>query len=149
MIDLSLLPIEEFPGRVIVVDTERDTEKAISYLSTFKEVGFDTETRPNFRKGQSNKISLMQISTEDTCFLFRLNHIGIPEALEHFLSDASIQKIGLSLRDDFNAIQKQSFSIKKYQRVNVSVIGKLIFCLKGKRSTLHWTPGPALKFTNN
>ena len=98
--DLSLLPIEEFPGRVIVVDTERDTEKAISYLSTFKEVGFDTETRPNFRKGQSNKISLMQISTEDTCFLFRLNHIGIPEALEHFLSDASIQKIGLSLRDD-------------------------------------------------
>ena len=50
--DLSLLPIEEFPGRVIVVDTERDTEKAISYLSTFKEVGFDTETRPNFKKGQ-------------------------------------------------------------------------------------------------
>ncbi len=106
--DLSLLPIEEFPGRVIVVDTERDAEKAISYLSSFKEVGFDTETRPNFRKGQSNKISLMQISTEDTCFLFRLNHIGIPEALEHFLSDASIQKIGLSLRDDFNAIQKRS-----------------------------------------
>ena len=93
--DLSLLPIEEFPGRVIVVDTERDTEKAISYLSTFKEVGFDTETRPNFKKGQSNKISLMQISTEDTCFLFRLPRLGIPEAYEHLLSDASIQKIGL------------------------------------------------------
>ena len=50
----------------------------------------------------------MQLSTQDTCFLFRLNYIGIPEPLESFLCDDSIQKIGLSLRDDFNAIQKRS-----------------------------------------
>lgn len=106
--EMSLLPLEEFPGRVIVVDTEKEAIKAVSYLSTFTDVGFDTETRPNFRKGQSNKISLMQISTEDTCFLFRLNYIGIPEPLEGFLCNASIQKIGLSLRDDFHAIHKRS-----------------------------------------
>ena len=106
--EISLLPVEEFPGRVIVIDTERDVVKAMSYLSSYTKVGFDTETRPNFRKGQSNKISLMQISTEDTCFLFRLNRIGIPKPLEDFLSSDSICKIGLSLRDDFHAIQKRS-----------------------------------------
>ena len=74
----------------------------------FPIVGFDTETRPSFKKGQRYKISLMQISTDDTCFLFRLNHIGIPESLEKFLKSSSTLKIGLSLRDDFGAIRKRS-----------------------------------------
>ena len=74
----------------------------------FPVVGFDTETRPSFKKGQRYKISLMQISTDDTCFLFRLNHIGIPESLEKFLKSSSTLKIGLSLRDDFGAIRKRS-----------------------------------------
>ena len=49
----------------------------------------------------------MQISTADTCFLFRLNHIGIPDVLKDFLSDSQVKKIGLSLRDDFGAMNKR------------------------------------------
>ena len=79
--EISLLEIEEFLGRIIVIDTEKDSDKAVSYLSGFEAVGFDTETRPSFKKGTRYKISLMQISTDEACFLFRLNRIGIPPVL--------------------------------------------------------------------
>ena len=102
---ISELPLEEFTGRIIVIDTLRDVEKAVGYLSEFQSVGFDTETRPSFKKGQRYKISLMQISTDEACFLFRLNRIGIPEALEEFLANEKVLKIGLSLRDDFGAMR--------------------------------------------
>lgn len=106
--EISLLEIEEFSGRIIVIDNEKDTDKAVSYLSQFEAVGFDTETRPSFKKGTRYKISLMQISTDEACFLFRLNRIGIPQSLEDFLVNENILKIGLSLRDDFGAIRKRT-----------------------------------------
>lgn len=106
--EISLLSIEEFTGRIIVIDTEKDTEKAIQYLMEFPAVGFDTETRPSFKKGLRYKISLMQISTDEACFLFRLNRIDIPEALEKFLTNEKVLKIGLSLRDDFGALRKRT-----------------------------------------
>lgn len=106
--EISLLEIEEFSGRIIVIDTEKDSDKAVSYLSEFEAVGFDTETRPSFKKGTRYKISLMQISTDEACFLFRLNRIGIPQSLEDFLVNDKILKIGLSLRDDFGAMRKRT-----------------------------------------
>lgn len=106
--EISLLEIEEFPGRILVIDTEKDADKAVSYLTQFEVVGFDTETRPSFKKGTRYKISLMQISTDEACFLFRLNRIGIPQSLEDFLVNDKILKIGLSLRDDFGAMRKRT-----------------------------------------
>jgi len=105
---ISGLPIAKFEGRIIIVQTEKDAKKAVDYLLTFDRVGFDTETRPSFKKGKSHKIALMQLSTDDTCFLFRLNVIGFPECLLQFLSNPSVKKIGLSLKDDFSAIHKRS-----------------------------------------
>lgn len=106
--EISLLEIEEFPGRILVIDTEKDADKAVCYLTQFEAVGFDTETRPSFKKGTRYKISLMQISTDEACFLFRLNRIGIPQSLEDFLVNDKILKIGLSLRDDFGAMRKRT-----------------------------------------
>lgn len=105
---LSQFPPEEFLGRIITIDTLQDAEKAVSYLNRFQEVGFDTETRPSFKKGMHYKISLMQIATDEACFLFRLNRIGIPEVLEQFLANEAVMKIGLSLRDDFNSMRKRT-----------------------------------------
>ncbi|WP_102408131.1 3'-5' exonuclease [Parabacteroides bouchesdurhonensis] len=106
--DIAALPIEEFKGRIYVIDTAAEANKAVEYLLKYPKVGFDTETRPSFKKGQHYKISLMQISTEDTCFLFRLNRIDIPEPLEYFLRTEDTMKIGLSLRDDFAAMRKRT-----------------------------------------
>nr|WP_221411523.1 3'-5' exonuclease [Dysgonomonas sp. 216] len=102
------MPIAQFAGRIIVVQTEKEADEAIKYLETFKRVGFDTETRPSFKKGKSHKIALMQISVDDTCFLFRLNMIGFPDSLSKFLDNPDILKIGLSLKDDFSAIRKRT-----------------------------------------
>lgn len=106
--EISLLEIEDYTGRIIVIDTERDAEKAVQYLLHFDCVGFDTETRPSFRKGKRYKVSLMQISTDEACFLFRLNRIGVPQPLEDFLENEQVLKIGLSLRDDFGAMRKRT-----------------------------------------
>jgi ribonuclease D len=106
--EISLLPTEEYKGRIIVIEQKKDASLAVEYLSKQSKVGFDTETRPSFRKGQLFKIALIQIATEEICFLFRLNKIGIPKVLETFLADRTILKIGLSLRDDFGAIRKRT-----------------------------------------
>lgn len=106
--EIANLSVEEFRGRIITIQTVADADKAVDYLLGFDKVGFDTETRPSFKKGQHYKISLMQIATEDTCFLFRLNYIDIPHSLKNFLKSDQILKIGLSLRDDFGAIRKRT-----------------------------------------
>ena len=104
--EIAELPKELFDGRVYVIYTEADADKAVDYLSQYKIVGVDTETRPSFKKGQVHKVALLQISTEDTCFLFRLNKIGMPLSLQEFLTN-DVLKIGLSLKDDFMKLQKR------------------------------------------
>lgn len=105
--ELSGFVQEKFTGRIIVVQTIDEALKATAYLSGFNAIGFDTETRPAFKKGVSHQIALMQLSTEDTCFLFRLNLIGLPDCLAEVLVNPAIKKIGLSLKDDFTAIHKR------------------------------------------
>lgn len=101
------MPKENFPGRIFVVYTETDARKAVKYLNTHSIVGVDTETRPSFRRGKMHNVALLQISTHDTCFLFRLNHLGLPDFLDEFLRN-NVLKVGLSLRDDFAMLRKRN-----------------------------------------
>ncbi len=103
---LSGLPTVEFPGSITVVETIPDALEALSYLSTCKAVGFDTETKPNFRKGQTNTVSLIQLSTLDHSFLFRLNKLGFFKELRDFMESDKVVKVGLSLRDDFHVLHR-------------------------------------------
>ncbi len=108
---IQTLEPEVFEGRIIVVQSLNEAEKAVRYLSGYSMIGFDTETRPAYKKGSHYGVSLIQLSTEDTCFLFRLNIIGFPQCLIGLLSDSDVKKIGLSLRDDFAAMnRRQAFT---------------------------------------
>lgn len=104
--EIATLPKVLFPGRIFVIYTEADADKAISYLQTQRIVGVDTETRPSFKRGTTHKVALLQISTSDTCFLFRLNQIGMPASLQEFLMSDTL-KIGLSLKDDFTMLRRR------------------------------------------
>lgn len=99
------LPIVTFPGRVITIITPGEAEKAVDYLLQSDIMGVDTETKPAFHKGEQNKVALLQVSNRDTCFLFRLNIIGITPAIKRLLEDTSVKKIGLSWHDDIRGLE--------------------------------------------
>ncbi len=102
------LPIERFQGDIIVIDKVEDVAEAVDYLMQYETIGFDTETKPVFRKNVFRKVALMQLSTIDKCFLFRLNRIQYPDCLDALISSDDVKKVGLSLRDDFAALRKRS-----------------------------------------
>ena len=103
IVDMEVVTV---PGRIIVIQTETEAEKAVEYLLRFPIVGIDTETRPSFKRGMMNKVALLQVSTDDTCFLFRLNMIGMCPPVERLLSHPTLVKVGLSLKDDINMLHR-------------------------------------------
>ncbi len=105
--EVNQLPLKSFTGEITVVDKLEAIPHAIEKLRKAKVVGIDTETKPSFARGTSHKVSLVQISTIDHCFLFRLNKIDFPAELADFLADEDVKKIGLALRDDFNGLIRQ------------------------------------------
>lgn len=100
------MPHVTFPGRIIVVDTAADANAAVRYLMKQSILGFDTETRPSYRKGCMHKVALVQISTREECFLFRINKSGMCDSLRQLLECETVMKVGLSLKDDFNGLAK-------------------------------------------
>ena len=104
--EIALMPKIQFSGRIFVIYTENEVNKAIEFLKTQQIVGVDTETRPSFKRGMTHKVALLQIATSDTCFLFRLNRIGMPISLQEFLMSDTL-KVGLSLKDDFAMLRRR------------------------------------------
>ena len=104
---ISTLPRIIFEGRIVVVLTERDAQKAVDFLLTQPILGIDTETRPSFKKGRVNQVALLQIATHDICFLFRLNQLGMTAAVKRLLEDTEVPKIGLSLHDDLMMLSRR------------------------------------------
>lgn len=102
------LPQAVFGGRIIVIISPEETEKAVNFLLTHDILGFDTETRPSFKKGRAYSVSLMQVSTRDICFLFRLNHTGITPAIIRLLEDRTVPKVGVSLHDDILSLHRRT-----------------------------------------
>lgn len=103
---ISELPRAVFPGRIVVILSAGETKKAVDYLLSQPILGVDTETRPSFKKGTNYKVSLLQVSAADICFLFRLNHIGITPDIIRLLEDTTVPKIGLSWHDDLSMLHK-------------------------------------------
>lgn len=100
------LPEVHYPGRVILIDSAAKAKSAVNYLLKQTQIGFDTETRPSFRKNRHYKVSLVQLSVPGECFLFRLKQIGSLDGLKSIFENPNIQKIGLSLKDDFHSLAK-------------------------------------------
>ena len=104
---INTLPLVSFPGKIIVILNEHEAERAVDYLLTCEILGVDTETRPAFRRGQNHKVALLQVSTKDTCFLFRLNYIGLPKSLIRLLSNQTVPMVGLSWHDDLMSLHRR------------------------------------------
>ena len=99
-----------FKGEIVLVDNLKTFYKVFPKLLRSDVLGFDTETRPTFKKGRKNAVSLIQLSTEDLACLFRINKIGIPDELADLLSDPSVIKTGVAVHDDIKFLK----SVRKF-----------------------------------
>ena len=104
--ELAELPLSSFEGIIHVIEQPEDVDSACEYLSHQTIIGFDTETRPAFKKGQIYPVSLLQLSTSDQAFLFRINKIGLPNGLIKILASPKILKMGVAIRDDIKILQR-------------------------------------------
>ena len=104
---INSLPLVTFPGKIIVVLNEYEAERAVEYLLSCDVLGVDTETRPAFRKGNNHKVALLQVATRKECFLFRLNHLGLPKSLLRLLSNKQVPMVGLSWHDDLMSLHRR------------------------------------------
>lgn len=106
--EVNALEIGAFAGKIKLIDHPEEIAEAVQELKAFRRLGFDTETRPAFRKGVSYDVALLQLSTLDKAYLFRLNQIGFPSEVQAILEDPKIVKIGAAVRDDLKALKKLS-----------------------------------------
>ncbi len=106
--ELADLPLTAFGGKIHCVDTEGDIYPAVEYLMKQKVIGFDSETKPAFKKGVNNNVCLLQLSSFEHAFLFRINKIGLSPQLVSILSNSSIIKVGVGIHDDISGLKKLS-----------------------------------------
>ncbi len=103
--ELRKLPLLQFNGKVTLVDSMQTFHQVIGDIGRPALLGFDTETRPSFKKGQRHKVSLLQLADENRAWLFRLNMIGLPPELTTLLADERIVKTGVAVHDDIKALR--------------------------------------------
>ena len=103
---ISTLPPCDITGEIIVIDRPEDVATAVDDLKQCTLIGFDTETRPSFRRGESNTISLLQLATDKRAYLFRLKKIGPNQLLKDLLESEEHMKVGLSVHDDFHSLNR-------------------------------------------
>ena len=99
------MPLVAFEGETYVINSLEQVPEAVDWLNQQTIVGVDTETRPSFRRGQHYPVALVQIATEERCYLFQLNQIGLPQELADFFANKNIKKIGLAFKDDLAGLQ--------------------------------------------
>lgn len=104
--------VESFPqvlfdGRIETIVSENEANKAVDFLLSKEILGVDTETRPAFRKGCLHKVSLLQVATNDVCFLFRLCQIDLVPSVIRLLSNTTVPMVGLSWNDDLCALKRR------------------------------------------
>ena len=105
---VNAMPKAAFTGEIHVVNTPWEAERAVAYLRGCPLLGIDSETRPSFAKGHTHKVALLQVASEEHCFLFRLNVMGLTLPLITLLEMPHITKVGLSLKDDFMMLHKRA-----------------------------------------
>lgn len=130
--EIENLPLLQFEGNIEIIEKDNDIERAVSILKQSKIIGFDTETKPNFVKKSSNKVALLQLSTLENAFIFRLHYLKKFDLLYSLLSDPNIMKIGVAISGDFKELQQlkkfkpsnfidlQSY-VKKFEIENISL----------------------------
>jgi len=118
---LAELPMRRYEGRIVVVADAHDLERAMHDIRREHVVGFDTETPPTFRKGQSHQPTLVQVATAHAAYLFQLRRLDFSGALPELLENPGIVKTGVALADDLRKLKE----VFPFEEQNVVDLGKI------------------------
>ena len=103
--EIVKLPRLSFAGEAFVISTEEELWDKIKLFSTSSILGFDTESKPSFKKGRNNGIALVQLSDERTALIIRVKDVGLPNELVAILENEKIVKVGAAIRDDLKGLK--------------------------------------------
>jgi ribonuclease D len=109
--EIAECELDWFKGEMVLVDDLEKFHDVFPRLASASLLGFDTETKPSFKKGKKHPVSLIQLSTENLACLFRINKIGIPHEMVRLLSDPKIVKAGVAVHDDIRFLK----GVKKFE----------------------------------
>lgn len=104
--EINELPMLAYEGEVLLVETEGELNRALGRLRGETLLGFDTESRPSFKKGKVYPTSLIQLAGSDVVALIRLNQAPFTETLAALLADPGVIKAGVAIREDMRSLQK-------------------------------------------
>ena len=104
--EVNELPLMKYEGECQIIDTLDEVDAAVAACQRVDIIGFDTETKPAFRKGEFYPVALLQLAIPGKAYLFRLNKIGLPKSIISLFENPKIQIIGIGLRDDIKDLQK-------------------------------------------
>jgi len=96
-----------FPGKIHFITTDQQLSSVATELRSIREFGFDTETRPSFRKGEVYPVSLLQLATETDAYIIRVRHISQFDVLKNVFESSDVIKAGVAIRDDLKILQKK------------------------------------------
>ena len=120
--DINLLPLDKYEGPIVLVDRPDQLKGAFERINKEKFVGFDTETKPVFVKGETNEVSLLQIALPDAVYLIRIHQTGLGDEIIGFFENDHIQKLGVGLRDDLIFLRRiKEFTPAGFVELNVLV----------------------------
>lgn len=150
--DTNIFVRAQFPGEIIMINSDEEIAPALELLRSEPLIGFDTETKPSFRKGEVYQVSLLQLASPDYALLFRLHGLSDFSLLKTFFEDESVKKIGVAIRDDIKALQK-TFPFEPKGFVELSEMAKSYklknFGLKGMtEEVLNLTLSKRAKLSN-
>lgn len=109
--ELSGCELSWFKGEIVLVEDLETFHEVFPRLLGENLLGFDTETKPTFKKGRKNAVSLIQLSTGTLACLFRINKLGFPNELIKLLSDPGVIKAGVAVHDDIRFLK----GVKKFE----------------------------------
>lgn len=95
-----------FPGKIHLITSDEQLVQITDSLLAASQLGFDTETRPSFKKGEIYNVALLQLSTETDAYLIRLHHVTKLQSIKQVFESPNILKVGVAIRDDIKTLQK-------------------------------------------
>ena len=114
-------PIRRYEGPVHVIRSQDKLSSAVQQLKKETILGFDTETKPAYKKGGSHPPALLQLASENDVFVFQLKHLRLPKSLCKILANPNIIKAGVSLDYDIRELTK----LARFEPAGFVDLGKL------------------------